>query len=427
MRTLASLTATLAAACLLAAPAATAAPTQTPDDAKVLRLDLDEMGLGDLEDRQQAADEGQRKLTELGRKQRQARRQLPVLARQAREAKLLAARAKVGFQSSQRRLADLNEQVNASTETYMDLVGAGAMSDANQHTGQLAELAEVAAQNAQVRDAALVYSQGQVLINQANEEMDGLREAAGRAATAKARALAARTSSQEADSAAADALASHRQLLQALRTSERDTRRKLDSDQRELAAMLDQVLGNAESGELPDIDIDVSGLPVGQRMAVLALREFRRDVTEVPMGSNNGTDISRYRTATRGAFSGAPWCAYFTSYIARRAGRPIGPGGSGMGYVPDIITWARGQHRFFAPGGSVSPRPGDIILWPQHVGIVVAVKGQQLITVEGNSSDRVARNVRPVSGASGFLRLEGRRLQGRTDEAGAGVTPDNSL
>ena len=55
---------------------------------------------------------------------------------------------------------------------------------------------------------------------------------------------------------------------------------------------------------------------VAHRMIKLAQAELSRGVHEVPDGSNNSADISRYRTATVGAARGAPWCAYFASYVA---------------------------------------------------------------------------------------------------------------
>src|SRR3954452_17303341 len=62
---------------------------------------------------------------------------------------------------------------------------------------------------------------------------------------------------------------------------------------------------------------------VAHRLVKDAQAELARNVREVPDGSNNSRDISRYRTATAGAMRGAPWCAYFASYIAKKAGVPL--------------------------------------------------------------------------------------------------------
>src|SRR5437773_11870420 len=70
---------------------------------------------------------------------------------------------------------------------------------------------------------------------------------------------------------------------------------------------------------------------VAHRIVRLSQAELARGVREVPDGSNNSRSITRYRTATVGAMRGAPWCAYFASYIAKRAGVPLGWHGEGMG------------------------------------------------------------------------------------------------
>ena len=75
-------------------------------------------------------------------------------------------------------------------------------------------------------------------------------------------------------------------------------------------------------------------------MVSLAQAELAKGVSE-GNGDNESPDIARYRTATKGAAAGAPWCAYFVSYIAKQAGAPIGSGGSGIGYVHS--PWWTGQ------------------------------------------------------------------------------------
>lgn len=143
----------------------------------------------------------------------------------------------------------------------------------------------------------------------------------------------------------------------------------------------------------------------GGRIVALARAELARGVHETG-GNNDSPDIARYRTATRGAAAGAPWCAYFVSYICRQAGVPIGPGGAGMGYVPAITDWARQTGKFVPPSGQV--RPGDLILFggAGHIGIVESVNADgSLTTIEGNHSDRVDRVQRSKSEAVGFVHL----------------------
>ena len=150
------------------------------------------------------------------------------------------------------------------------------------------------------------------------------------------------------------------------------------------------------------------GAPVGggagARLVALAQREV--GVAESPPGSNNSARIAEYRTATRGAPGPGPWCAYFLSWIARQAGVPIGDNGSGYGAVEQVWSWA--QRTGKALPASATPRPGDLIVWGgRHIGMVERVAPNGTIhTIEGNSSDRVARRTyQPGSGMTGYVRL----------------------
>lgn len=138
-----------------------------------------------------------------------------------------------------------------------------------------------------------------------------------------------------------------------------------------------------------------------KRMVAIARAELARGVREVPDGSNRGSRILMYGRSTTPRFYPAPWCAYFVSWVARRAGRPLGPAGRGFGYVPYIRAWALATKRWRS-----TPRPGDLVMFPQHVGMVENVySNRTLTTIEGNSSNRVARRFRRWSDASGYVRV----------------------
>lgn len=140
---------------------------------------------------------------------------------------------------------------------------------------------------------------------------------------------------------------------------------------------------------------------VARRIVSVARAELAKGVHEIPDGSNHAAAIRRYEAATAGAMYGAPWCAYFVSYVARVAGAPIGPSGSGMGYVPYIRAWARQTGRWTG-----TPRAGELITFPQHVGIVETVySNHTLTTIEGNASNAVRRRWRRWSEAMGYVRL----------------------
>ena len=145
------------------------------------------------------------------------------------------------------------------------------------------------------------------------------------------------------------------------------------------------------------------GTPAGQAALNIAGAEI--GVAEQPPGSNDSPRIAEYRTATAGSGVG-PWCAYFTSWVARQAGTPLGDRGEGFGSVDQLYAWAQRAGRAVANGPGVVPRPGDLIVWDEHVGIVEQVlPGGRIQTLEGNSSNRVSRTVHDFSAALGYVRM----------------------
>jgi CHAP domain len=150
--------------------------------------------------------------------------------------------------------------------------------------------------------------------------------------------------------------------------------------------------------------LGTGGTSAGQAILNLVSREV--GVAEQPPGSNDSPRIAQYRQATAGSGVG-PWCAYFVSWAAREAGVPIGDAGQGYGLVDDV--WAWGQRAGKAiPAGSGTPQPGDLIVWDEHIGVVESVQPDgRITTIEGNSSDQVARRSYDASGggAVGYVRL----------------------
>jgi hypothetical protein len=138
---------------------------------------------------------------------------------------------------------------------------------------------------------------------------------------------------------------------------------------------------------------------------LLAAAQREVGVAEQPPGSNDSPRIAAYRRATAGSGVG-PWCAYFTSWAAREAGMPVGDNGQGFGSVDALYAWAQRAGRAVPNGPGVVPRPGDLIVWDEHIGIVEAVKPDgSIATIEGNSSDRVSRRVHPADSALGYVRM----------------------
>jgi CHAP domain-containing protein len=144
----------------------------------------------------------------------------------------------------------------------------------------------------------------------------------------------------------------------------------------------------------------------GQR--ALAAAQAEVGVAEQPPGSNDGSRIAEYRTATAGSGVG-PWCAYFTSWAAAQAGAPLGEVGQGFGAVEAVYAWAQRTGRAVPAGPGVVPSPGDLIVWGgRHIGIVESVDPDGSIhTIEGNSSNAVSRRTYGPDGggATGYVRL----------------------
>ncbi|MGI9100459.1 MAG: CHAP domain-containing protein [Solirubrobacteraceae bacterium] len=139
--------------------------------------------------------------------------------------------------------------------------------------------------------------------------------------------------------------------------------------------------------------------------AVLAAVQGEVGQAEQPPGSNDSPRIAQYRQATAGSGVG-PWCAYFTSWAAREAGMPLGEQGQGFGSVDALYAWAQRAGRAVPNGAGVVPRPGDLVVWDEHIGIVESVQTDgSIATIEGNSSDQVSRRVHSPGDALGYVRM----------------------
>ena len=80
---------------------------------------------------------------------------------------------------------------------------------------------------------------------------------------------------------------------------------------------------------------------------------------------------------------------------------PLGDQGQGFGSVDALYSWAQGAGRT-----TQDPKPGDLIVWDEHIGIVENVlPNGQIQTIEGNTSDMVARRTHSRDGVVGFVRM----------------------
>jgi CHAP domain len=162
-------------------------------------------------------------------------------------------------------------------------------------------------------------------------------------------------------------------------------------------------VGTGAAGAVAPVAAPAGNSPAA-RMVAMAQAEVGQ--AEQPPGSNNSPRIAQYRSATAGAPGPGPWCAYFTSWLARGAGVPVGDHGEGFGSVDALYAWAQKSGRAIPTSSGQNPKPGDLIVWDEHIGIVESVRPDGSIqTIEGNSSDRVSRRVHAKGDAIGYVRL----------------------
>ncbi len=146
-----------------------------------------------------------------------------------------------------------------------------------------------------------------------------------------------------------------------------------------------------------------SSQTTAERIVAIAQQELAFGVHEIPIGSNKGTRIKMYGLATQAPlrYYPAAWCAYFTSWVTQQAGAPIGWNGLGDGLVSRLRDWGHKTGIW-----RTVPQPGDLIAFPQHIGIVETIQPNGLVTtIEGNTGDAVRRRLRLVKSATGFIRV----------------------
>lgn len=99
------------------------------------------------------------------------------------------------------------------------------------------------------------------------------------------------------------------------------------------------------------------------------------------------------------------WCAAFISALAIKCNcTDIIPTEASCGKMIELFK----NIGCWQEDSNVTPDPGDIIFydwdkkdsWPEHVGIVESVSGNQITAIEGNKSDAVARRTIAVGNAS---------------------------
>jgi len=119
-------------------------------------------------------------------------------------------------------------------------------------------------------------------------------------------------------------------------------------------------------------------------------------------GRNDGPRVEEYLRYT-GLGKGHEWCAAFVSWCYGQAGRPQPRSPWSPALFPKARTyWKEG--RFTHPQSKEVAQPADIFgIYGRaaqrinHVGMVRRQQGHYIITIEGNSNDKVASRRRHIS------------------------------
>lgn len=129
--------------------------------------------------------------------------------------------------------------------------------------------------------------------------------------------------------------------------------------------------------------------------------------TEHPDGSNMGQRVQEYQHATWLGGTGWPWCAAFVCWVWQKAGFVLSYKGAGA------YAWYDdgAQHV-----GRKIPRdrpdqvvPGDAVVFSigqGHIGLVEKILDGAVHSIDGNTSDMVARRVRSLGLVYGFVHID---------------------
>lgn len=102
--------------------------------------------------------------------------------------------------------------------------------------------------------------------------------------------------------------------------------------------------------------------------------------------------------------NGVAWCAMFVSWCAGQAGI-LGSLVPRYSWCESGASWYRARGRYRTRTSGYRPLPGDIIFYSHgsdyyHTGIVEYVNGNEVHTIEGNTSDAVRRRTYDISNSN---------------------------
>jgi hypothetical protein len=125
---------------------------------------------------------------------------------------------------------------------------------------------------------------------------------------------------------------------------------------------------------------------------IVRVAQEQLGLAEDPEGCNCGPQIQKFL----GSSAGEAWCADFVSWVYATAGHPFSGGLDGGWRLPGVSglrAWLVTNGIWHDRGDADVPRPGDVIVFrdDDHVGIVEALDGATVRTIEGNTSNAVGR------------------------------------
>jgi hypothetical protein len=147
----------------------------------------------------------------------------------------------------------------------------------------------------------------------------------------------------------------------------------------------------------------------GNRIVAIAVLQI--GLKEIPQGSNGGPEIAKFKGSA--ANNGEPWCADFVSWVYREAGSPFSGGSDGgwrIAGASGLEAWLAQRGIWHRRGDADVPQPGDVVEFGggSHSGVVEKVEGDTLDTIEGNTSDMVARRAYKAYNGDGYITGWGR-------------------
>ena len=157
-----------------------------------------------------------------------------------------------------------------------------------------------------------------------------------------------------------------------------------------------EVRAQAASTELDPVKIagaNIAKTAALQDIAEKADAEFEKHGNQnlETQGQNTGPVVKEYTGGPEGV--NAPWCAWFVSYVYREAGHEFtGAPADANGNIPavaNLALWFQEHGTYFDTNSKdYTPQPGDVIIYGgnEHTGIVTAVDGEMITTIEGNTS-----------------------------------------